>query len=90
MGAMERITVELPQDLVERLRARVAAGDFPSESVAILEALLWVEDEGDPDPAIDAWLRGPVAAAYDAVSDGTAVVHSSDEARQRLGIARLA
>jgi antitoxin ParD1/3/4 len=46
MGAMERLTIELPAHLVEGLRNSVKSGEFASESAAI-EALLrsWYGDE---------------------------------------------
>lgn len=88
MGAIERVTVELPEELVQRLRARVAAGEFASESEAIVEALHGLDDGFEDNPAFQAWLRGPVAEAYDEVENGTAVLYSSEEARRRLGIDR--
>jgi len=88
MGAMQRITIELPEDTLKRLRARVAAGEFTSESQAIAEALRGMGDAFEDGPDFQAWLRGPLVEAYDAVSDGTAVVHSSEEARRRLGVDR--
>jgi len=69
MGAVQRITIDLPEEIVERLRARVAAGEFASESEAIAEALHGLDDLEDSS-GFQAWLQGPLAQAYDAVSDG--------------------
>jgi len=88
MGAIERITIELPEEAVKRLRARVAAGEFASESEAIAEALHGLDGDFEGSSGFQTWLRGPLVQAYDAVSDGTAILHSSEEARRRLGVDR--
>jgi antitoxin ParD1/3/4 len=86
MGAIERITIDLPAGMAARLRARLAAGEFASESEAVIDALLALEAAPADDAGVDAWLRGPVAEAYDAVSDGRATLHTGEEARRRLGV----
>ena len=47
MGAMERLTVDLPADLVAAIRAPIESGVFATES-EVLEAILraWHRDEG--------------------------------------------
>ena len=84
MGAIERITAELPEEVAQRLRARVAAGEFASESEAIVGALHGLDGGFENDPAFQAWLRGPVAEAYDEVSAGTAEILIADKVRESL------
>ena len=56
---MRSLTVTLPDDLVAAIEARVAAGDYASESDVVqngLEGLL------ADDPAVEDWLRDEVVA----------------------------
>lgn len=87
MGAFERITVELPGRIAERLRARVAAGEFATESDAIIEALLALDAPAPSNNGIDTWLQGPIIAAYDDVKSGKATLLTHEEMCSRLGIA---
>lgn len=86
MGAAQRITVDLPEEMADRLRERISAGEFATESDAIVEALLALDCPMPTCGEVDTWLHGPVAEAYDAVKNGTAVIYSSEEARKRLGV----
>lgn len=81
MPNLERISVEVPVGLARSMRARVAAGRFASEDEAVASALEAAEEE---EYAVERWLRGPVAEAYDAVEDGSAVLYSPEEVRARL------
>ncbi len=83
MPATEIMSVEVPVELARAVRARVAAGRFASESDAVTAALESAEREERDG---DAWLRGPVAEAFDAVDDGTARLFTPEEARARLGV----
>ena len=74
MQAVEQISVVLPSDMVARLRARVRAGDFRSESEAVEDALGTAEAVDaqiaailpEPDEAeIEQWLRTEVVAICD-------------------------
>lgn len=81
MGVMEKLSVDIPADLLATVRAQVAAGRYASESEAITAAL-WAATADDDD--LDAWLRGPVADAYDAVERGDTVLMTSEEVRAAL------
>lgn len=81
MPATERVSVEVPSAVAAAMRARVAAGRFASESEAVAAALEAAEEQ---ERDMDAWLRGPVADAFDSVEDGTAVLFTPEEARARL------
>ena len=56
---MRSLTITLPDDIVEDIEARVAAGDYASESDLVRIAL-----EAFPapaqDPAVETWLRDVV------------------------------
>jgi Arc/MetJ-type ribon-helix-helix transcriptional regulator len=67
MSATERVIVDLPADLVEKLRERVAAGDIQSESEALREGLASVLA---PDFWNEEWLEREVGEIYDRVMAG--------------------
>ncbi len=58
---MRKLTVTLPDDLVQAIEVRVAAGDYASESDLVRDGL---EGFLADDPAVDDWLRTEVAARY--------------------------
>jgi Arc/MetJ-type ribon-helix-helix transcriptional regulator len=82
MGSTERLTVDLPADLVEGLRSSVRSGAFASESEAI-EALLrtWYGPEGNEEPDIET-LRAFVAEGISDADAGRFV--DGDEMFERL------
>ena len=49
MGATERLVVDLPSELVARLREAVQRGDFGSESEALSNMIRVWHDNGDDD-----------------------------------------
>lgn len=67
MGAIEHLTISLPVEEIERMRGRVAAGEFADIDEAVLEA--WREFEAgdgiDETPADHARLKAKIEAAYD-------------------------
>lgn len=85
MGMMEKLSVEVPADIAEAMRARVRSGRYASESEAVAAALAAFDDEDDD---LDAWLRSEVVPAVDEIRSGTATLLTSDEVRDRLGIRR--
>ena len=68
MGASEHLTITVPADLADDIRAHVTSGEYASENDIIVEALqLWRYDEGiEGDPDHEAWIRREVAPALDA------------------------
>jgi antitoxin ParD1/3/4 len=67
--------------MADAVRARVASGRYASESEVIREGLRALADQ---ERAVEAWLRGPVADAYDAVDDGSAELLTIEEVRASL------
>lgn len=63
MDARRRLEIELPEEMADGVRARVASGEFASESEVVRAGLeLLDEQEGEHDPEVDAQL----AAGFDA------------------------
>ena len=81
MGMMEKLSVDVPVELIATVRAQVASGRYASESEAVTAALSAATEDEDE---IEAWLRGPVADAYDAVERGESVLMTSEEVRAAL------
>ena len=81
MGMMEKLSVDVPVDLIATMRAQVASGRYASESEAVTAALSAAAEE---ELEVEAWLRGPVADAYDAVDRGDSVLMTSEEVRAAL------
>lgn len=64
MRTTRQLSITLPNEMADALRERVQSGEYASESEVIREGLraLWARDQ-----AVDRWLRGEVAEAYDAL-----------------------
>lgn len=64
MRATQRLRITLPSDLGDALRAKVASGEYATESEVIRDALslLFARDR-----VVETWLRERVAASYDAL-----------------------
>jgi Arc/MetJ-type ribon-helix-helix transcriptional regulator len=77
-----RFEIELPQDLADAVRERVASGLYASESDVIADGVLrLVEGEGDAlDPAVEAEL----VAGYDAWKANPDKVVPLEEVARRL------
>ena len=75
------MSVTLPHEMADLVRAKVASGEYASESEVIREGLRAL---GARDRAVDAWLRNQVAPAYDRLLADPATALSADEVRARL------
>ena len=75
------MSVTLPHEMADMVRAKVASGEYASESEVIREGLRAL---GARDRAVDAWLRNQVAPAYDRLLADPATALSADEVRARL------
>lgn len=87
MGAITRLTVDLPDDLAKSVREQVASGLYASESEVIQEGLRALKEreevEGD-------WLSAEIADAYDAWKANPTDVLTVDQVRRKLEEARRA
>ncbi|MCV7052054.1 type II toxin-antitoxin system ParD family antitoxin [Mycobacterium heidelbergense] len=86
MRMTRQLSITLPNDMADALRQRVNSGEYASESEVIREGLraLFARDQ-----AVDAWLRGEVATAYDAVvADHSRAAITVQSVRARLAAER--
>ena len=90
MGAMEHLSIAVPVELAERLRDRVAEGEFASLDEAVGEALR--EFEGDQDivdnPAFVAWFKREVVPAIEANRRDPSRLMTIDQVLANLADAR--
>ena len=81
MRSTQQFSITLPNEMAEAVRAKVAAGEYATESEVIRDGLraLLVRDR-----ALEDWLRSNVAAAYDALKADPSRAVSVDRVRARL------
>jgi putative addiction module CopG family antidote len=63
MAATTHLSVELPREVADLVRARVASGAYASESDVITEGLALLEEQ---DASLEGWVETDLAAAFDA------------------------
>jgi len=81
MRATKQMSVTLPSDVADNVRAKVEAGAYASESDVVREGLRALQVR---DRAVERWLREDVAAAYDAMMADPSRAISSDELKAFL------
>lgn len=63
MRTTQSLSITLPLDMAEMVKAKVASGEYASESEVIRDGLRTLAAQ---DAAVDRWLRDEVVEAYDA------------------------
>jgi antitoxin ParD1/3/4 len=81
MRTTRQLSITLPNDMADALKARVASGAYASESEVIRDGLraLFAREE-----AIEAWLRNEVVTAYDELRADPSRAITVDEMRAHL------
>jgi len=77
----QQFSVTLPNEMAEMVRAKVASGEYASESEVIRDGLRALQAR---DQALEKWLRTEVAAAYDEAKADPASLLDSEQVRERL------
>ena len=80
-----RISIDVPDDVADAVRAHVASGRFDSESDVVRAGLELLDERNG---SVDAWLRTEVAHAYDEWKADSSGGLTIDEVRARLDRAR--
>jgi len=75
------LSITLPNEMADAVRAKVASGEYATESEVIRDGLraLLARDQ-----AIERWLRDEVGAAYDALKAAPSRAVSAAQVRARL------
>lgn len=84
MRSTRQMSITLPVEMAESVRAKVACGDYASESEVIREGLRALEAQEE---AIERWLKTKVTAAweaYEADSDSAISLEEFDGRMERL------
>lgn len=88
MRSTQELSITLPDDMAEFVRAKVAKGEYATESEVIREGLRTLLAR---DRAVEDWLREKVAPAYDAVKADPSRAVSVEHVRAALsGVHRKA
>ncbi len=81
MRNTQAISVTLPHDMVAMVKAKVASGEYATESEVIRDGLRTLLAR---DAALENWLRGEVAKSYDEFAADPGIGIPSDEVMARL------
>ena len=84
MRSTQQFSITLPNEMAEAVRAKVAAGEYATESEVIRDGLRALLAR---DRAVEDWLRGDVAKAYDALRADRSKAVSIDRVKARLAAA---
>jgi antitoxin ParD1/3/4 len=81
MRSTQQFSITLPNDMAETVRAKVASGQYATESEVIRDGLRTLMAR---DQAVETWLRKDVAATYDALTAFPSRAVSASKLRARL------
>ena len=81
MRSTQQFSITLPIQMAEAVKAKVAAGEYATESEVIRDGLRALMAS---DRALESWLVSQVAPAYDALKADPSRAVSIDEVRARL------
>lgn len=84
MRSTQQFSITLPNEMADAVRAKVASGGYATESEVIRDGLRALLAR---DRAVERWLRGDVAAAYDALKADPGRSVGVDRVKARLAAA---
>lgn len=84
MHSTQEFSITLPSELAEMVKAKVATGEYATESEVIIDGLRLMT----ADRSMAAWLRQLVVPAAHALMADPGTALSADEVRQRLATKR--
>lgn len=85
MRTTQQLSVTLPKDMAAQVRARVASGEYASESEVIRDGLRALQAR---DRALENWLRAEAAVAYDELIADPSLGLTVDQVRAGLAETR--
>lgn len=85
MRSTQQFSITLPNEMADAVKAKVAGGEYATESEVIREGLRSLMAR---DRAIDRWLRTEVVAAYDELKTDPSKALTPDQVRTALVEAR--
>lgn len=81
MRTTRQLSITLPTEMAEAVKAKVRAGEYATESEVIREGLRALLAR---DRAVESWLRDQVGPAYDALKADSSRAVAADQVRARL------
>ncbi len=81
MRTTQQMSITLPNEMAEAIRAKVQAGEYASESEVIRDGLRAMVAR---DRAVEHWLKTEVAASYDEMKANPSLGISIEEMRAKL------
>ncbi len=81
MRTTKQLSITLPAELAEMVRAKVSSGEYASDSEVIRDGLRTLAAR---DRAVESWLMTTVAPAYDAIKADPSCALSADQVLERL------
>ena len=75
------VTITLPHDMAAMVKAKVASGEYATESEVIRDGLRALQAR---DAAVDEWLRDEVAKSYDEYAADPSIGIPADDIMARL------
>lgn len=85
MQTIQQMSITLPNDIADAVRAKVRAGEYASESEVICAGLKALMDK---DRGLDSWLHLEVGPAYDALRADPSSAVTLGQLRERLAAER--
>ena len=86
MRTTQALTITLPLEMAQMVKAKVSSGEYATESEVIRDGLRTLAAR---DAAVEKWLRDEVVPTYDVMKAHPERALSAEEVRRRLG-ARMA
>jgi antitoxin ParD1/3/4 len=81
MRTTQQFSITLPNEMADAVKAKVAAGEYATESEVIRDGLRVLLAR---DRAVESWLLGQVGPAYDALKADPSRAVTIDDVRARL------
>lgn len=84
MRTTQQMSITLPKEMAEIIKAKVRAGEYASESEVIRDGLRILQAR---DRAVESWLIGHVGPAFDALKEDPTRAVTIENVRDRLAAA---
>ena len=81
MRTTQQLSITLPREMARLVRAKVAKGEYATESEVIRDGLRTLMAR---DKAVESWLRDSVAPAYDRLKDDPSRAMSAKDVRANI------
>lgn len=81
MRTTQQMSITLPNDMADAVKAKVRAGEYASESEVIRDGLRALMAR---DRAVESWLHHQIGPAYDALKADPSRAVTADQVRARL------